>query len=235
MRELAILLEWDSVFFGRRIARVGGERPSDEEWDALLPWCAENQIECLYFLAQPDDALGLARAARHGFNLVDVRVTLDCAVDRTVSGADARLASAADVPQLKAFTHGAYPHTRFSRDPVLSPLSDRLYETWIQRNVEGRADAVLLVADTEGRPAGFASCHRLSNDEGELGLFGVDRRCRGRGYGARLVSAARNWFYTQGLRRVKVVTNGANIAAQRLYQKEGFRTCKTEYWFHHWL
>ena len=32
-----------------------------------------------------------------------------------------------------------------------------------------------------------------------------------------------------------VVTQGGNVAAQRVYQHAGFRTARTELWYHRWF
>jgi ribosomal protein S18 acetylase RimI-like enzyme len=34
---------------------------------------------------------------------------------------------------------------------------------------------------------------------------------------------------------VSVVTQGRNVAAQRLYQRAGFVTASTQLWYHRWL
>ena len=37
------------------------------------------------------------------------------------------------------------------------------------------------------------------------------------------------------IKNIEVVTQGRNIVAQKLYQKNGFKTKKTELWYHKWL
>src|ERR1035441_5781677 len=61
------------------------------------------------------------------------------------------------------------------------------------------------------------SCHLdLVRREGQIGLVGVGPEVRGRGIGKNLVLAAIDWFRTQGVHEVTVVTQGNNRAAQRL-------------------
>jgi ribosomal protein S18 acetylase RimI-like enzyme len=38
-----------------------------------------------------------------------------------------------------------------------------------------------------------------------------------------------------GVQRVSVVTQGRNVAAQKLYQSCGFTTCSVQLWYHWWL
>ena len=69
-------LEWDSDFFGIRIGRVRTNHLSPAILDATNRWCAANAVDCLYFLADPNDAQTIRLAAQFGFNLVDIRMTL---------------------------------------------------------------------------------------------------------------------------------------------------------------
>ncbi len=40
-------LDWDSDFFGVRIARVNASRLSEETVAPILAWCAAQAIDCL--------------------------------------------------------------------------------------------------------------------------------------------------------------------------------------------
>jgi hypothetical protein len=63
-------------------------------------------------------------------------------------------------------------------------------------------------------------------------------RALGRPYmGARtrLVNSALKWFSKNGVKIVSVVTQGRNIAPQKLYQKCGFISYSTMIWYHRWF
>ena len=70
---------------------------------------------------------------------------------------------------------------------------------------------------------------------GEIALVGVQARARGRGIGQALLQAARTWFEENGLRAIRVATQGRNLAAQRLYQRNGFRTETVQLYYHRWF
>lgn len=85
------------------------------------------------------------------------------------------------------------------------------------------------------QPLGYVSCHLDPvKHEGLIGLVGVDAEFRGKGIGRNLVLAAMAWFGTQAAREVKVVTQGNNRAAQRLYQQCGFLSSDLQLWYHKW-
>ena len=65
------LLEWDTSFFGFRVARVNSEILTPKLAREIDQYCIENSIGCLYFLARSDDPDTTLLAEDAGFNLVD--------------------------------------------------------------------------------------------------------------------------------------------------------------------
>ena len=232
MSDPAEFLEWDSDFFGHRIARVPGNSLTDPE--ALLQWCAANHIDCLYFLADAA-APTIAAAERHKFALVDIRVTYERTLaDLAEPPANIRDASPLDIERLKQITAGSFTDSRFYADPHFDAARcDALYATWIERSCHGYANRV-LVAERGGEPAGFVTCN-LTGTSGNIGLIAVDAAAQGEGLGRQLVTAALHYFAGQGMTRSTVITQARNIASQRLYQRCGYLLRSTELWYHRWF
>lgn len=239
-------LTWDSEFFGRRIARMRAEVRCDNDFATTLAWCERERIDCLYLLVEADDLQNLSSASEHGFRLVDVRVTLerrlgisamnDHPPNKRPTGWRMRPFQATDLPALEALAAGCFRQTRFYADPnFVGPARERLYPTWMRRSCEELA-AQVFVAEADGRPIGAITCERGGGKVGQIGLFAVDPGFRGAGVGAGLVDAALRWFADETLNEtVRVVTQGANIAAQRTYQKAQFLACRTQFWWHRWF
>jgi dTDP-4-amino-4,6-dideoxy-D-galactose acyltransferase len=237
MTDPAILLDWDSAFFGKRIGRLLGDRLDDARAEAALAWCAREKIDCLYFLAAADDAPTVRSAERHGFSLVDLRVTLDIKLQANMQAERqaVREHNAGDRAALRAIARASYRDSRFYFDPNFSDDDcDRLYETWIERSCDGWADAV-LVSEHDGEVAGYITCHLDTPGEGHIGLLGVGARAQGHGVGGRLIAGALGWFGERAVQRVTVVTQGRNVRAQRAYQHQGFRTERLQLWYHRWF
>lgn len=237
---LCAFLDWDSEFFGCRIAQISCHRLSDDEVAAVSDWCANQQIDCLYFLADADDLATIRRVEANHFHLVDIRVTLSkrfelLAHKKHVGFPEIiRFHCEGDLANLKAIAKNAHHDSRFYADshfPVQQ--CEALYETWIEKSCRGYADAV-LVAENHGRAIGYISCHVTEAQAGKIGLVGVDEAMRGQGIGQRLLAASLEWFQAQGCSQVTVVTQGRNIQAQRLYQKHGFLTQSLQLWYHRW-
>jgi len=233
-------LPWDSAFFGRRIARLKKSRLDLGCVDASLAWCRAERIDCLYLLADLSDAATVRLAEDNGFHLVDVRVTLDTRlgiqhpVPPDSEPESVRPWRASDCSALKAIARTAHVDSRFYTDPFFpSERCADLYETWLIKNCCGGKDTV-LAADLRGQPAGYVSCH-TDQDRGEISLLAVAGSAQGCGLGGKLVRAALGWFARNDIDDVRVVTQGRNIRAQRLYQRAGFLTRDVQLWFHRWF
>lgn len=230
-------LEWDSVFFGRAIARLDAPRASAEEVEAALDFCRREGIDCLYFLADLSAIPTLHAAEERGFRLMDVRLELMLALESSQPALDPRLraATAADVPELKALARRSHHDSRFYADPQFARTScDELYATWIESSIAGWADAV-WVAELGGGPAAYLTCHLRPDNLGEIGLVAVDERAQGQGLGSALVARGLDFFAQSGCRSVRVPTQGQNLRAQRLYLSQGFRPDRVFAWYHRWF
>ena len=234
--EVCTFLDWDSEFFGCRIGKVNGGRLSPETGSKVLAWCDENRIDCLYFLAEMGQDT-IQAAEQLGFSLVDTRVTLDYRSENLsaapVNEERIRSWEAADIEHLRKIASESF-YTRFHADPRFpDDKCSELYAIWITKSCHGFADQVYVFNDDDNLPMGFITCS-LKGPKGQIGLFGVAEGARGQGIGGKLLSQSLNWFASQGASTVEVVTQGRNIAGQRLYQKSGFRTRSVLLWYHHW-
>jgi ribosomal protein S18 acetylase RimI-like enzyme len=233
-------LDWDSNFFGFKIARVTRTRLDSQTMQAVLRWCDSHQIDCLYFLADATDDHTIGLAEESKFHFVDIRATferqpLGLIPQRAENSFKIRLNTADDIAALRAVARVCYGDTRFyydSRFPV--HLADALYETWIEKSCRGDADCV-LVAEIGRQVVGYISCHLLDLSSGQIGLVGVRPDCSGMGLGQMMVNEALRWFAERSLTRVRVVTQGRNCQAQRLYERCGFLVQGLQLWYHRWF
>ena len=235
--ELCSILDWDGAFFGVTIARVNTNRLDVQTTKLILDWCRDNAVRCLYLLADSNHFETLRLAERNGFYLTDIRMTFEHTLPtHSEAGPAIRFALPEDTPVLRAMASSAYQDTRFYYDGHFSQeLCSRLYVTWIEKSMNGYAQAVLVTGDP-GQPTGFVTCHTDdATGAGRIGLVGVGENTRGRGVGQTLIKEALGWFYRQGMKSVQVSTQGRNIGAQRLYQKCNFLTREVKFWYHRWF
>lgn len=233
-------LEWDSDFFGKRIASVCTETVTGGLLGAAVQKGIEERIDCLYLLLPAEDSSMVREAEASGFHMADIRMTLSKSItpDKSIwqpLSADIRLSKSEDVPYLSLIAAAGHTDSRFYSDPGFpNELCDRLYATWIEKSCNGYAQAV-LVADQNGQATGYTSCHINPDGSGQIGLVGVSADFQGQGLGKRLIAESLRWFASQGCSMVFVVTQGKNVGAQRLYQKNGFLTSSLQLWYHRWF
>jgi ribosomal protein S18 acetylase RimI-like enzyme len=242
MNDDAVLnyLAWDSDFFGIRIARSADGQLTPAGMATLDEACRRQKIDCLYLLVDAAETGTIRLAEDSGFRLVDVRVTLDRKLSPEKSSwqpaaPGIRLAAITDIAALRPIAAVNHRDSRFYHDGNFpQKRCDELYATWIEKSCTGYADAV-LVADRGEGAIGYTSCHVKENGVGSIGLVGISDTCQGQGFGTRLIAEAVSWFKAAGVANIEVVTQGRNIAAQRLYQKNGFLTCSLQLWYHKWF
>jgi ribosomal protein S18 acetylase RimI-like enzyme len=232
-------LAFDSRLFGIPIARVTASRLDEPALEAALEACRAERIRCAYLLLEADDARGAALAQAAGFVLRDVRVELDRALGAVGAGERDGPPAVQAVREdadgaLDALARTAFSGTRFAVDPGFPPeRCAELYAAFLRRGLDGgRARTTLAPADRSG----LIVCHLdRARGVGTIELVAVADGARGHGVGRALVGAAIATFARAGLARAEVVTQAANVAAQRLYQRAGFRTARTGLWFHRWF
>jgi dTDP-4-amino-4,6-dideoxy-D-galactose acyltransferase len=236
-------LPWDSEFFGLSIGKVNGDTLDEEQAAKVDQWAHREKITCLYFLARSDCPRSIQTAERSGFDLADIRTTFDRAhLDSlggkppTPSQISIRPAQPDDLSALQAIARTAHNDTRFFSDPHFPRAkAEALYTTWIELECQGRAQQVFVAASSSNQAKGYISCHSNSiSGAGQIGLIGVSSEFRGQGLGQALVLTSLHWFAGQQASQVTVVTQGRNLAAQRLYQRSGFLIRDLQLWYHKW-
>lgn len=228
-------LAWDSAFFGVPIARIVAERPAAAALEAAIAACRDQRVRCAYLLLDADDASGSAAAQALGFVVRDVRVELD----RPVAPHDAAFADTSEpvaavgperLPALAALVRERLTSSRFFADPGFARERCReLYVAFVERGVgDDPTRAVLATADDDG----CVVCQLDATSEvGTIELVASRRP----GVGTALVRAAIARFARAGATSARVVTQASNVAAQRCYQRTGFRTAHSGLWLHRWF
>jgi len=235
------ILEWDSHFFGRKIARLEGSHLRADELAGIEQWCARERVECLYFLADSRCADTLAEVEAHGFGLKDIRMTYEWKAALGARGIHPEIGERVvvrehretDIERLVEVARAAHTDSRFFFDRQFDrDKAASLYERWIRKAC---AEDYVLVGEIDNLPAGYLSCAQSSAVSGSIGLAAVDSRFHGQGIGRAMIETALRWFTDRRIADISVVTQGRNVAAHRFYQSAGFLTRGIECWFHKWF
>lgn len=239
-KEIAVLLEWDSLFFGKRIGRVEGHSLTEADVVDLECWAKTNRVDCLYFLADGSDRRHWAAVEGRGFQLMDLRVTYQLDLTRYEGNCppapQIRAARLADVAQVKLMAADFHQASRFFVDEHFPRAKSReMYEVWIERDFV-EENRFLWVFEEGGEVLGYTSAS-VHPDAGlaEIGLVGVSAAARGRGIGVSLQHHAFHALKQTGVQNLVVVTQGRNVNASNLYLKCGYTLRSIDLWFHKWF
>ncbi|ALE98683.1 TPA: dTDP-4-amino-4,6-dideoxy-D-galactose acyltransferase [Serratia marcescens] len=227
-------LVWESDFFQLESAKL--------HFDSSAAPVAEADLDA-YALVQakiPAYRLGWADAlSTLGFRLVEgevdlvVNVAPESAMADAASAVAVRQAVPEDIPSLRAAAGEVFAASRFRAPWYDRADSGRFYAAWIEKAVQGTFDhQCLLVLDSQGQPEGFVSLRDIGGQEMRIGLLAAFPGASGRGVGARLMTAAIAECRQQGMQRLRVATQVGNIAALRLYQRQGAVIESTAYWLY---
>ena len=235
------VLNWDTEFFEVKIAALHTLRINPDIVKYALDFCEKEQVKCLYYLSDCHDALSVKLAELNRFHFVDIRLTFEndlkeCICQKGDKILKIRESTTDDICACQNIARKSYVDSRYYFDQHFSKeICEKFYSNWVARSIAERNDKV-FVAEINGEIAGYLTCNLTPRGEqGRILLVGVDEVAKGAGVGTSLVNHALDWFRDQGVSSVEVVTQGRNVTAQRLYQKCGFRTLKTQLWYHKWF
>jgi ribosomal protein S18 acetylase RimI-like enzyme len=235
---MAELLPWDTEFFGVRVARAVGHELPPGCTAKLLAWCEAEAVALLYFLAVPEPET-IREAERAGFGLMDVRVELaapTAALSRAGDAAACRSFRPLDLDGLRPIAREAHRDSRFFADSRIPPgRAEELFVRWLERDSAAAERSWTGVVDDAGVAAGYVTVTIDPEGRGWIRLIAVGADARGRGLGRSLVAGAGRWLADHGATETRVVTQGRNVGAQRLYQQAGFRTASVHLWYHKWF
>lgn len=228
-------LSWDSQHFGVPIGRVTGDDVSRED----VATADRDGIRCVYLLLDAARGRAIRAAEDLGFRVVDFRITLArpvTGVQDAVPTGSVRAARPDDLRELEVIVARAHGDSRFFTDEGFDRTAAQdLYITWLRDSVSGRLAEFTLAAVEEQRAVGYITGQVTSDPEAlTIGLLGVSEGARGRGFGRELTLGLLAEAGRRGYGRVEVVTQGSNVAAQRMYQAVGFRSVRAEVWLHRW-
>lgn len=166
----------------------------------------------------------IAALEANGFALGDVGVIFDHDLE-TIPHAKGRLADMSDLDAVVRECATIFRTSRYYHDPLFGPaIGDEVHRRWITNSFKGRAKAIVMPEDRS--LVAFVTC-LVNGDVGTIELFGVAKSAQGKGVGQALLAASLGWF-SKNVSRVEVKTQATNFAAARMYERGGFRLCRTE-------
>jgi GNAT superfamily N-acetyltransferase len=113
---------------------------------------------------------------------------------------------------------------------------DAVYVSWAYRSCTspGVADDI-LVAESNGRLAGFITLKMNDLKTGDGRLFGVAPAARGTGVAQSLMVSALAWCAARQLKQMTISTQITNLGSQKVWVRLGFEPDHAYYTLHKWF
>jgi dTDP-4-amino-4,6-dideoxy-D-galactose acyltransferase len=236
------ILSWDTDFFGFPVAFLSSLKLNTAIVRFVFDFCSRNQVKLLEYQCDCHDRESVLLAERHGFNFADIRLTFERFIRGEIttpplpSEFHFDMAHEGDIDRLVDIADGLYLDSRyyfdtnFPRDKVR-----KFYSDWVRKAVLGTFDDCAMILRHGQNPVGFCTVKYEPNFTARIRLVGIDPRYRAKGLAKTHLMYCLKELISQGIHYVQVATQGRNYSAQRLYQKAGFVTKKTELWYHKWF
>jgi len=235
-------LNWDSDFFGFKVARLTDFDPA--ELHVVLDYLARHEYRlAVLYSGQNDQQIHRAAKDNNGM-MVDRKVTYARKVppvlvnDTGKPGVNGHLRinpSGLEPEELYELAYLAGGYSRFRIDTNFpGETFKKLYAQWVINSLHGDFADYTLVYYADQGIGGFSTL-KIEAGIAKIGLISVDTTRQNQGIGRSLMQETFNICSRHGIAEVEVVTQMDNIQACRFYEKSGFAVKDVNHIFHFWL
>lgn len=224
-------LEWDSVFFQKRIVAVSCYANDFLLFPAYLQELKNAKWDLVYLFVDGISEFNV----QYDMNLVDIRVVFAFEILR--QSQYSRLVSEfiGSPSELYSLSRQAGRYSRFKLDNHFSEMEfNRLYDTWVDNSLNKKYADVVFVYRQDQLIKGFVT-GKITRNTIIIGLISVSEDCRGKGIGSVLINHIIAYAYANGCERLEVATQRTNIGACDFYRKCGMHEVSETSVFHFWL
>ncbi len=235
-------LQWDSEFFGFKIASCHITNPL--EVSKTINFLKSLGVKLIYLnsktmlpeaLIKDYNAILIDEKTTYVLNLIKSNKPITPQIKLNTKAVIRPYHPDMNIEQLINLAIQSGLYSRFAIDKKISHSKFvELYTLWIKNSLNKKIAEEVLVLQTNERINGIITLG-VKESYGDIGLVAVDKSCRGKGFGLKLLEAATCWFIQNQFTMCQVITQGKNIAACKLYEKYGFQKTKVDYLYHVWL
>ena len=234
-------LDWDSKFWGFPVAFLSSRHLTENIICRVEPFVKSMNIRLIEYLCDCHDRTSVEIAESNGYRFKDIRLTYQKKLlsskveDDMYSDYKLIKADAQHYGILRDLSRDIYIDSRYYYDANFdNEKVAEFYMLWAEKAVRSEYDDMCYLLKYGGNILGFATIKNKCDGLASIGLVGIDKKHSGNGHGLILMTLLLNKLHETGFKTVRVVTQGRNYSAQRLYQKAGFLTYSTELWYHKW-
>jgi len=237
------ILDWDSNFFGYKVAMLQQPFFNYDELSEALKNLEKENVKLAYWspVKRIHENGAVQKISSLGGKLVDIKTVYHISLEgKSVNDFknDARVKEYNDANIHHDLYELAFEAGIWSRYKVDERIGkekfEELYRKWMDMSVSKKIAKTILVTAENDRLTGMITLGE-KNGAGNIGLVAVDAQQRGKGLGYALFQEMFRWFINHGYNKISVVTQEANESACRFYEKAGFEKDSAQEFYHFWI
>jgi len=230
------ILQWDSEFFGFKIARIDNFT-SQKDFEQLLEELKLQEVKLAYCIASPQNNKANETFSKFA-NLVDKKTTFYQKIEPKQYQLDSNIEIYNQntlTPELIELALQSGEFSRFKVDKNFPAGSfEKLYTKWIENSVNKQFDDAVYVYKIENKIVGLLTLKDKQNI-GTISLIGVDQSVRGQNIGSKLIQKTFYHYSQKNIFDIEVVTQLDNHLACKFYEKNNFKIKNIQNIYHLWL
>lgn len=224
---IAKFLEWDSVFFKKKIYKIDIEGSfSEEELENIRQ---EIGADLIYIFSKNE----LETNSIENFLLVDKKIIFEKAINsNSVITENINIISVNQLtPELNQLALLSGLHSRFKLDKFIAPKFQELYQLWIKKSIKREISDEVFAYVNNKKEIGFVTIKKNA-DKASIGLIAVNESFHGKNIGSFLINHIEKWCLTNNINILEVATQLDNEKACNFYIKNGFISKQIDYVYH---
>ena len=229
------LLEWDSNFFGFKVAKIGKDFLIERPYDLLWSLYKEN-VELVYYTSTIPASEELLTNDWYSIQLVSERVPIlkEMTNKTEIHEKISSFQGSEPTEDLVTLALLAGRKGRFGNDPNISEETYKaLFKEWITNSVKRIVADDVLVYRSGNRIVGFATI-KVEGSTGYAPLLAVSREFEGTGVSFALMRAIETRLIENNCKYVMSGTQAINRKALATFQRYGLEPQPPEFVYHLW-
>lgn len=226
------ILDWDSQFFGIKIARLSSQLKA-EHFQMIAAKLASHQVQLAYF----NSTFSVPQNEYFEGYLLDKRISLINRLknsriwDPRIKFYDKKFLSA----DMNKLSRRVAESSRFFYDTRI-PNSKvyEMYEIWLKKSIKKEMATETIIFEEDNHIRGFATIKALDNRKALIPLFAVDRKHEGKGISFLIMQAIETYLLQNNFEYLESETQAYNFKALKVYERFGIKCEQSHQIFHLW-
>ena len=231
-------LEWDSEFFGYKVAMANISEFALQDFEQLKATLKGEGYSLVYLY--PEDKKSLLNFEKSYLKVLDTKVTFKKKLlnnhSKTIFAGIESYGSSQASDALKDLALVSGEYSRFKRDSNFKNREfERLYLEWLNKSISKEIADDIIVYKLEDKLNGFITYKIYGDSHLTIGLIATEPSVRGKGVGRSLMAAVEMTAAENKISEILVSTQELNKTAMAFYKGCGYTITEKKEILHLWL